>query len=119
MFDDVMCELPMPGDPQPKHLIFQTKDFECYMDTYTIKSDGTLWRSRSEGRDEQVPFHGLLDFYTFESDPKDQGRGPGLWFQYEAKFTDGKCVGIECVEIRRSNFGGPDEMIYERSSQSR
>lgn len=120
MFDDVRCEVPVPGEPQPKHPQFQTKDFECYLDSYTIKADGTLWRKERDDGEEsaplQVPFHGLLNFYTYEGGGH-RNADPGIWFEYEAKFTDGKLQGIECVEISRQPFGGPRELIFSRAVQ--
>jgi hypothetical protein len=114
MFDDVTCELPIPGEPKPKRLSFQTKDFDCYLDRYTIRADGTLWRDAGDWRTGQVPFHGLLRFYTFESEGP--SAAPGMWFEYEAKFTDGKCAGVECVEIHRSHFGVIEpEVLYSRA----
>jgi hypothetical protein len=38
-------------------------------------------------------FHGILKFYTYDSDTKE-------WW---AKFSDGQCVEVWCVEYRRSN----------------
>lgn len=107
MFDDLTCEVPVPGDQQPRHPSFQTKDFACLLDHYTIKADGTLWVSGDERiAAHQIPFHGMLNFYTYESDDiKRDGKDDGWWFEYEAKFTDGKLQGIEVVEIRRSIFG--------------
>ena len=111
MFDYVRCEMAgWEGD-------YQTKCFGNFMDTYTIQSDGILkltnwciekkegkpWPSftneddmwdRIEGlrhatkrikRTETVDFHGVLEFYDLEN-------------RYEAKFTDGKLIGINAVE---------------------
>lgn len=36
-------------------------------------------------------FHGMLQFYTYDSKTME-------WWCYEAKFTDGRCVEIACVE---------------------
>jgi len=108
MFDTVRCELPLPGEPKPTSTAWlQTKDFHCYLDTYTIKADGTL-----QGPNGPMPFHGMMNFYTF--DGPDLAHN-GMWFEYEAKFTDGKLDGIECVCIERTLFGNPDhEVIYRR-----
>jgi len=114
MFDDVLCELPIPHEPKPQHSRFQTKDLECCLDLYTIRADGTLWRSRAEERNGLVPFHGMLNFYTYEY--TSGSKEPGMWFEYEAKFTDGRCVSIECVEISRNHLGGPRETLFSRAS---
>lgn len=52
MFDNITCEYPLPlpdnqGELQGKDWRknqFQTKDFECLMDEYCIREDGTLWQ---------------------------------------------------------------------------
>ena len=47
MFDTVVCKykLPMPEDPKGYSGSddFQTKDFECLLDNYEIREDGTIW----------------------------------------------------------------------------
>jgi len=52
MFDDLKCEYPLPLGASQGELAgrnwrrngFQTKDFDCLMDQYCIREDGTLWR---------------------------------------------------------------------------
>ena len=112
MFDDLRCEVEIPGDPKPQHCHFQTKDFDCFLDKYTITAAGTL-----EKYGVAIPFHGLLRFYTFEDDRiKRDGTDGGLWFEYEAKFTDGQLQGIEVVEIHRTEFGGPITILSRRAA---
>ena|SRR5690606_14733928 len=105
MFDSINCEVELPGEPKPPaNRWLQTKDFDCLLDTYTIRADGTLWKKEFEEREqEQVNFHGLLNFYTYEND---------IWYEYNAKFTDGKLVAIEPVRIYRNGAGGPQEVFY-------
>lgn len=98
LFDDVTLdpEVKLP-DPQPPNRVFQTKDLECYMHKYRITSDGRLMQLRfhdEDGtwRDHDEEFHGILNFYTSGGDRKD---GTWEWFEYNAKFTDGKLVSIE------------------------
>lgn len=86
MFDYVNCEVPLPGlAPKLKNL--QTKDFECYLSTYTIKEDGTLWTDSYGAPVQLAGYHGMLNFYTLERDQ--------TWHEFNAKFTDGKLEGIE------------------------
>ena len=46
--------------------------------------------------DVDINFHGMLKFYTYDSETKEH------WL-YEAKFTDGQCMGIQCIEYERRN----------------
>lgn len=117
MFDDVRCEMPLPGPVKPKHLSFQTKDFDCVLDLFTITADGTLMRSGGRTGDSEYayPFHGMLTFYTYEGGGRKESED-GMWFEYQAKLTDGKCVGIECVEIARQPWGGPRVVLFPEST---
>jgi hypothetical protein len=74
MFDHITCEHVLLGEPKPKTNFFQTKDFDCLMDHYTITEDGRLLKDGAE-----VQFHGSLNFYTYSDDD--------IWFEYEARFT--------------------------------
>ncbi len=112
MFDDVKCERVMPGDRQPRSCLFQTKDFACEMAQYEITSDGWFLKYG-----EPHYFHGHLDFYTHESDDN-TGRSGGWWFQYAAKFTDGRLIEIRAVDIHHNKSGErePDIVVYPRTS---
>jgi len=83
MFDEIEVKVPLPGLERPKTNWFQTKDLECLLDRYSIE-DGILLK-------EGVPcdYHGYIVFYTSEMEK---------WFEYEAKFTDGKLVSIEVIK---------------------
>jgi len=63
---------------------FQTKNFECVLDKYTISESGRLLLF-----DEDEDFHGRIVFYTrIIQDDK-------LYIlDYHAKFTDGNLVSI-------------------------
>lgn len=100
MFDHVRVEVPLPDGHEPEGC--QTKAFECELAVYTIRADGTLWRrpdswwtdTDEELTEEQVDFHGLFRFYDYTgkwNKPYDAARD---WHEYEAKFTDGRLVGI-------------------------
>ena len=95
MFDDVVCEVPLPDGKPGKH--FQTKDFEApYLEKYTITADGRLFRDKPwwERKKDDPPdpsdmnYHGTLNFYDYNTETKD-------WREFNAKFTDGQLVAIE------------------------
>lgn len=128
MFDELRCEFPLP-DAVVQNEVFQTKGLECLLDRYTITSDGRLilhqvryeavpeeerpyygtpeWERgglvRSLGcmravpvGDVELPFHGDLVFYT------SRGTGPDMeWFEYQARFTEGKLQWIRRVKEER------------------
>jgi len=130
MFDELRCEFPLP-DPIVQDEIFQTKDLERLLDRYTITSDGRLilHQVRYEEVPEkerpyygtpewkrggliqflgslrpvpvgavEIPFHGDIVFYTFlENRPEKE------WFEYRARFTDGRLQWIRREEERRKN----------------
>jgi hypothetical protein len=89
MFDYVRCELPLPDGLDLKHeyesrgfkedKLFQTKDLDCLLDTYTITKDGRLKSS-----DEQdLNYDGWFVFYVllpWEDDLR----------AYRVLFTDGQ-----------------------------
>lgn len=90
MFDTVVCEVELPGERKlPAGEWLQTKDFDCHMQTYTIRKDGYLL---CDG--EVLQFDGLINFYAFTSDD--------WWFEYEADYQGGvlheiRLVKQECV----------------------
>lgn len=96
MFDDVICEVPLPDGKPGKH--FQTKDFECpYLEKYTITAEGRLIHNRplydidppgTQSGPIDLNFHGILNFYDYD-------QATGEWREFNAKFTDGKLVSIE------------------------
>ena len=98
LFDDVICEYPLPGWPEGEEPRFQTKDLDCAMDTYRITPDGRLLASRyehaSDGTRRRVGWrdtehHDYLVFYTSV-----ERAGDREWFEYRAKFTDGRIVDL-------------------------
>lgn len=108
MFDTVIVECELPDSP-PKDLWWQTKDLSCGMDKYKITADGRLMEELYRVEDRSDPnakglmalrgcatrvnegwkdleFHGILRFYASTDDDQ--------WFEYNAKFTDGKLVSF-------------------------
>lgn len=88
MFDYINCEMALP-DPQPPAQVAAEWQTKCTPDqlltTYTIRSDGTLWREpRYEGVPKQLfDYHGDIHFY---------GGGASDWWSYRARFSNGVAV---------------------------
>lgn len=97
MFDNLICLAPLPNDPPIPRDDFQTKDLDCLLDTYTITEDGLLLHARWNVEGElTVPYHGLIRFYYGDWSNDDQKMH--AWYEYEAKFTDGKLVEIRMLQ---------------------
>lgn len=96
MFDDIICEAPLPEIPGVPHPgdSFQSKDFDCELNRYTITADGKL-----VGANGPIDFHGWLDFYHFDTKTD-------MWWNYRAKFTDGQLQKIELVEVYKQSGTG-------------
>jgi hypothetical protein len=122
MYDYLVCEMLLPEQPRPpRNLVFQTKDTTAqFMERFTITAGSRL--IHHSVRYEEVPlaerpypdmpsigsmrpvpvgdidinFHGMLEFHTYDSRTKEH-------WSYEAKFTDGQCMGIHCIEYERRN----------------
>lgn len=61
MFDHIICDFPLPNLPsfvQSGHL-YQSKDLDCTLATYTIREDGRLLKGGKE-----LDYTGVLCFYT-------------------------------------------------------
>lgn len=125
MFDDVFCERDLPDGYTGK--AFQSKDFACEMDKYTITRDGRLTRRyvsdtepvpESEweySKDDSNPLHRLwhegskrknvysecdMNFhgwFRFYDGSGSHKDGTWKWHEYKAKFTDGQLVEIVVV----------------------
>jgi len=75
MFDHVICNYPLGDDKLPK-TGWQTKDMDCYLETYTIHEDGRLTKPwvdpdgdpddpPSVVKDEFQDYTGEVVFYTY------------------------------------------------------
>ena len=122
LFDYIRVRMLLPAEPPPPTIEwFQTKDTEdisgqLYMEKWTIEADGRLIHHRptyswepdqSKAEDDFMrfagalktakiddithPYHGDIRFY--EGDDKTRE-----WWEYVARFTDGICQSIRCVE---------------------
>jgi hypothetical protein len=123
IFDSLICKYPLP-DPEAQGVVFQTKSLGPSMLLYTITEDGELFVRKERWEDvpeeerpyygkpewygehaglyraigstkpiyegeEKVNFHGVVNFYHYEDD---------VWYEYNAKFTDGRLVSLVKVE---------------------
>lgn len=58
MFDNIKCEYPLP-EAEAQDLHFQTKDFDCQMENYTITKEGRLvhhYRELEATPDDELPY---------------------------------------------------------------
>lgn len=118
MFDYLKCEYDLPVDGAPVDG-WQTKDTPAqWLDTYTIRKDGTLWAQEydiedhsnpnAEGidaiigcmtrvniRDVPCDMTGEVVFYNFKDDQVRTG-----WVEFSAQFQSGKIVSLELIEDR-------------------
>lgn len=113
MFDYLICEAPLPETPEPPPAgPFQTKDTpDQSLRDYVITADGSLIAKPSPGvfsspyvRPVDSVFddaHGDIVFYT----GRDPNRGP--WWEYKARFTDGRLSRITLVDFKPSPENAP------------
>lgn len=101
LYDEILCEFPLPGWPAGAEPLFQTKDLDCCMERYRISEAGRLLTTRYQ-RGEETPtreldteYHGYLVFYT-SVERQDRRE----WFEYRAKFTDGQIVELQRIAER-------------------
>ncbi|MEK6899200.1 MAG: hypothetical protein AABW79_03840 [Nanoarchaeota archaeon] len=96
MFDYIKCEFRSSKiDKKVKDKTFQTKDFECVMDTYIISNNGELIRNSINGDKEVIPYHGDIMFYTFTGEHEDK---TFQWHEYVARFKNGKLEDIKRIK---------------------
>ncbi len=103
MYDEIICKYPLP-DKEVQHHVFQTKDLAQNMCRYSITSEGRLvlfpWmvdeiskKSKYDMEDPKIiNFNSRLEFYTsFTEDGKHK------WYEYVARFKNGKLLCIDKV----------------------
>jgi hypothetical protein len=135
MFDDLKCEYPLP-DPEVQDKWFQTKDFNCHMDKYTITKEGRLiWH---QTRYEDVPeeerpnygkpaWDGFLGKFqgsiravpvadidmqyhgvvNFYTSSGDYKKQDFVWYEYEAIFTHGQVEEIRRIKEQETEETEP------------
>lgn len=128
MFDSIRCDYPLPLPlevvdklPDIYEKEFQTKDFENLLDYYIITEEGEILfhKKKYEWRDDDssflkgymevieeeiipYPFHGLLNFYSYETVYSDISKlsGYDISVDYIAKFNNGRLDSIEVLEYK-------------------
>ena len=111
-YDELVCNYPLPGSP-PAFIkaghAFQTKDFDCQLQTYTIHADGSF---------SKPDFSGVVHFYTTNWSINAYGFTFTLdgtdWIsvEYEAEFAKGRLKSL--VEIsHESSPALPTSAYYE------
>ena len=131
MYDSLDCKypLPLPNDCMEmkgidfcKDLRFQTKDFECGLELYEIREDGTIWRFEFETIiDEEKTtsseqgkiykrvnerwvqlqyFSDTISFYDYYQSNKFDN---DYWVEYNAVFDKGQLKTIELIRFEPSD----------------
>lgn len=135
MFDYLHCEYPLPGVDinvtfDKEEEVFQTKDFDCLMEHYTITKDGRIVHHtvRMEAvPEEERPYYGkpqwkkggmyqlagcmrsvstgdvyldITDTIHFYTTVGDVNSNNWDWYEWEAKFVDGKLKSVTRVTDR-------------------
>jgi hypothetical protein len=120
MFDYVKCERDLPDGLDGRGVEFQTKDFDCGMNTLVITDDGDLieqawvWDGIVPKEERPYPdapegsFEAMIGSMRSRQLPPEKIEFHGfmrfyasrsdLWNEYKAKFTDGKLVEIVAVK---------------------
>ena len=99
LYDTLECDYPLP-DARYQDLEFQTKDLDCFLQSYTITRDGRLLK-HARGRllgdsdritlesDVELPVHGVMLIYAADPDT-DHGL-----VEYRVRFTHGRVERIQ------------------------
>lgn len=118
VFDYLRCRYPLPV-PELQDAVFQTYDLIAYMEDYTLREDGTLWRTAYDVEDRSDPnavgilrlagcatrvnrreefCATLTDTVSFHGDygpPEDRGEAT-----FEARFVKGHLESLALTEHR-------------------
>jgi len=123
LYDDVKCKYKLPDAPRVvQNDVFQTKDLDCMMCSYTITEDGGLVQhiyEYYEVPEEERPNYGTPEWENkplakligsmgskFLEDKEINYHGiisiytiakGNAWWEYEIKFTDGKVIDVKRI----------------------
>lgn len=86
MFDNVLVEIELEDCLNPELETWQTKDFDCALDTYVLTHSGHL-----VGPNGIMDYSGSVNFYSYENN---------IWREYNATFEQGKLRAVEKVNGR-------------------
>ena len=94
--DNVLDELYITdkGELQVKRWKYEEvpQEEHPYPDAEGLRAVRGSWR-RVDEQLETIPYHGIIRFYTSVENGQDNRQ----WYEFSAKFTDGKLVGIQRV----------------------
>lgn len=117
-YDMLTCHYPLPVQAA-QSAAFQTKHLCNRMDEFTLREDGTLWRTaydlvegpdpeatglarqfsqvaRVNLRQEPYPYSGTLDFYA-EYGAHSLHRGNEGWVEFRGDFENGHLVALHLI----------------------
>lgn len=92
MFDNVNVNVPLPDGLYAPGTWFQTKDFACMGETYTITKEGYLLGPNGQW----MEFCGWFVFYALSARTYE-------WHEYRAGFTNGELISIDLVPDPRQD----------------
>ena len=104
--EDLRLPLKQRNDKIDYH--FQSKDFDCSLDTYFLKKDKKLyaqkykWREDGQGQENKIEFEkytGYVNFYTFETDINRED----IWISFDAHIILGELIDLKLDSIERDS----------------
>jgi hypothetical protein len=109
MYDEVICEYPLPDDKEPLRRQFQTKNLHRLLDRYTITKQGRLIHHRVRYVAEETPAEGRFGFQMVPVEQKDidmdfhgdirlSGMKDNTPCDYVVRFTHGALEWIRPIE---------------------
>lgn len=101
MFDYLKCERQLK-EKKVQDEIFQTKDFACSLDFYIITKNGKLLIKNKKGeKPKKFNYHGDIKFYTSTGS---HNNNSFKWYEYKARFTEGKLKWIRRIKKEVKNL---------------
>lgn len=108
MFNEVICEYPLPVEGLPD-FTFQTKDLgELNLDTYRIRADGKLemldFGTERKDVSTPCPFTGQFSMchYFPVGLRNGDGKRESRWVEFELEFLEGTLQSLKVLEDRVS-----------------
>lgn len=86
MFDNVQVEFELEDCANPELENWQTKDFDCSLDTYVLTHSGHI-----VGPFGLMDYSGSVNFYSYENN---------VWFEYTATYEQGILQSVEKINGR-------------------
>ena len=120
VFDYLRCDYPLP-ESRFQGMAFETKDLENYLENFTIRADGSLWRTaydtedrsdpnatglarlagratRVNPREEPFVHDGTVNFYAdYRAGDPSLGSDSVGWVEFEAEFEAGQLLSLKLV----------------------